>query len=126
LKVTPEVKRRLDAAARAEGRTQSQVAEMLLERAFREEELFGGAAARQLTHLMSAAFVVAGRRSGLSEWTRDVAAYVDGVAAVLDTLLTGLPASNADRKLAIEALTSRLLTYLAQERLARQDKEPVA
>jgi hypothetical protein len=39
LKVTAEIKQRLDAAARANGRTQSQEAETRLERSFRDEQL---------------------------------------------------------------------------------------
>lgn len=39
LKVTSEIKQRLDAAARANGRTQSQEAEVRLEQSFRDEKL---------------------------------------------------------------------------------------
>ncbi len=39
LKVTPEIKQRLDQVAKANGRTQSQEAEARLERSFREEDL---------------------------------------------------------------------------------------
>lgn len=39
LRVTPEMKRRLDSAAAASGRSQSQEAEFRLERTFRDDEV---------------------------------------------------------------------------------------
>ena len=115
LKVTSEIKQRLDEEARKSGRTQSQQAELMIDRAFAEEAALGGSGVRQMTHLMAAAFVVAGQRdaAGKADWIGDPIAYSAGVAGVLDALLIGFP-NGENKALAVEALVGRLLSRLAQ------------
>ena len=114
LKVTSEIKQRLDEEARKSGRTQSQQAELMLERSFTQEDAFGGAATRQIAYLMAAAFAIAGQRAadGKADWTADLPAFVAGAAGVLDTLLTACPDGEAGngKALAREALIGRLLS----------------
>jgi hypothetical protein len=73
LKVTANVKKALDAAAQATGRTQSQEAELRLENSFHEDERPGGPEAYAVTLVMLAAFVHSGqmeaRDLGHPEWT---------------------------------------------------------
>jgi hypothetical protein len=117
LKVTAEVKQKIDEEARKTGRTQSQQAELLLERAFTEDAGFGGSEVRRLAIFMASAFAIAGQRSaaGKADWMDDPIAYSAGAAGVLDALLTGFP-SGEDKALALEGLASRLLSRIAQEK----------
>jgi len=117
LKVTAEIKQRLDEAARKSGRTQSQQAELMIERAFFEESALGGPEVRQLVDLMASAFAFAGQRgaSGNSNWVTDPPAYIAGIVGVLDALLLGLP-NGEDKALAREALIGHLLSLRARER----------
>jgi hypothetical protein len=95
LKVTPRIKARLDAVARASGRTQSQEAERLLEQAFSEEDAFGGPELRQIVYLMASSFALNGNASASGkppkEWLRDPGHYGTAVMAVVDALLIGRP-----------------------------------
>ena len=117
LKVTSEIKQRLDEEARKSGRTQSQQAELMIERSFAEEGAFGGPEVRQMAHLMAAAFAVAGQRAaaGKADWIADPYAYGAGVAGVLDALLIGFP-NGEDKARQLEALVGRLLSRLAREK----------
>jgi len=115
LKVTPEIKQRLDEEARKHGRTQSQQAELMIERAFAQEAAFGGAEMTRLVYLMASSFAVAGQRDavGKPDWLTDPITYSNGVSAVLDALLIGLP-NGPGKALALDAIVSRLLSRLAQ------------
>jgi hypothetical protein len=117
LKVTAEIKQRLDKAARKSGRTQSQQAELMIERAFAEQEALGGPEMRQMVYLMGSAFAVAAQRTarGKSDWITDPRAYSEGVAGVLNALLIGFPGGEG-RKPAIQYLVGRLLTRLEMEK----------
>ena len=105
LKVTDEIKQRLDMAAKASGRTQSQEAEARLERTFRDEDLLPQlleiAYGREVAGLLLALGSVmrdagehAGVRStnsfgGAAEWFANPIAYEEARAAaatVLDAL----------------------------------------
>jgi hypothetical protein len=121
LKVTSEIKQRLDEEARKSGRTQSQQAELMIERSFAEEGAFGGPEMRQMAYLMAAAFAIAGQRdaAGKAAWIADPYAYGAGVAGVLDALLIGFP-NGEDKARQLEALVGRLLSRLAREK--EQDK----
>jgi hypothetical protein len=112
LKVTSEIKQRLDEEARKNGRTQSQQAELMIERAFQQEKAFGSGSVAPLAFLMTSSFAVA---AGKSDWTTDPIAYGNGVAAVLDALLREFP-NGADRTLALEGLVGRLLSRIKWER----------
>jgi hypothetical protein len=117
LKVTSEIKQQLDEEARKHGRTQSQQAELMIERAFAEERGFGGPEMRQVAYLMGAAFAMAAQRAavGKPDWITDPRTYGEGVAGVLDALLIGFP--NGDNKaLELEALVGRLLSRLMREK----------
>ena len=116
LKVTPDIKRRLDEEARKNGRTQSQQAELMIERAFAHEAAFGGGEMTRLAYLMASSFAVAGQRdaAGRSDWITDPVTYSNGVAAVLDALLNGFP-NGADKAPALEALVGRLLSRIRRE-----------
>lgn len=121
LKVTSEIKQRLDEEARKSGRTQSQQAELMIERSFAEERGFGSPEMRRLAYLMATAFAAAGQRdaAGKSDWIADPYTYSAGVAGVLDALLIGFP-NGEDKALALEALVGRLLSRIACEK--GQDK----
>lgn len=62
LKVTADIKRRLDAAARANGRTQSQEAEVRLEQSFRDEYLL-----QQILRAVGRECAEVSERTGASE-----------------------------------------------------------
>jgi hypothetical protein len=119
LKVTPEIKQRLDQEARKNGRTQSQQAEVMIERAFTEQAALGGPEMQRMAYLMASAFAVSGRHSaaGKPDWIDDTGHYGAASAGVIDALLIG----RTDEALLIEALLSRLLTR--REWLKQQQKE---
>jgi hypothetical protein len=121
LKVTSEIKQRLDEEARKHGRTQSQQAELMIERSMAEENAFGGPEMGQLVYLMASSFVVAGQRhaAGKPDWITNPYNYGAGVAGVLDALLIGFP-NGEDKALALEALIGRLLSRIVREK--EQDK----
>ena len=62
LRVTPELKTRLDDAANQSGRSQSQEAELRLEQSFRQDEDFGGPEIANIARLVAAAFLRGGQR----------------------------------------------------------------
>ena len=118
LKVTAETKQRLDEEARRHGRTQSQQAELMIERSFVEEAAFGGPEMRRVALLMATAFATAGQHSagGAPDWANDRDAYRAGLIGVVDALLIGLPDATAeDAARIIESLKGRLLTRLVRE-----------
>jgi hypothetical protein len=115
LKVTPEIKTKLDEATRITGRTQSAEAEARLEQSFARDEAFGGAEARQVAMLMAAAFAVAGMRKGkelkAKDWAHDGGCYVAGFLSVVDALMTHPPRPLT--RLEVAALHSRIDTQFA-------------
>lgn len=120
LRVTPEVKRKLDGAAERSGRSQSQEAELRLERSFDEEDAFGGPELRRIAHLMAIAFANAGSLHAhprpASEWVHDPDAYVYAAMRVVETLLLQQPGLTIERlALQLEALRGRLLTGLIEK-----------
>jgi TraY domain-containing protein len=102
LKVTPEIKRKLDLAAQANGRTQSQEAEVRLENSFRDERLMVDAMVlvygRRLTGLLlelgdllsevgrHVGFEVTGSLVAAENWLSDPKAYDEAVKAAMDLL----------------------------------------
>jgi Arc-like DNA binding domain len=122
MRTTKETRDRLEAAAIASGRSLVQEVEARLERSFHQETALGGPEMARVAFLMAASFAVA---VGDSRWTDDPLKFGNGVAAVLDALLRGFP-QGPEKKLAIEAIASRVLTRLEQEKLAHptQEKEP--
>jgi hypothetical protein len=73
LKVTAKIKQRIDEEARKSGRTQSQQAELMIERAFEEEDRFGGPAMWPIANMLAFAFLNGGQlraaAGGHPEWT---------------------------------------------------------
>jgi hypothetical protein len=127
LRVTADIKRKLDGAAEKAGRSQSQEAELRLERSFDHDDIFGGAELRSRAISMAIAF-----RNGGSNWARntdikgdwiaDADCYRSAIMAVLEDLIEAMPAGtdNPD-KVAVwfEGLKSRLMS----NELARQRRK---
>lgn len=123
LRVTPDVKRRLDAAAALSGRSQSQEAEMRLERSFQEDAGAGGHRVRLMLNLVTSSFARAGQYAADAsartfdepdKWVNDPACYGSAALAAVDTIIKNMPgATDEDQALFIEALKGRLLTRIA-------------
>jgi hypothetical protein len=112
MRTTKETRDRLEAVAIANGRSMAQEVEARLERSFQQEAVLGGPEMARVTFLMAANFAVAAGDSG---WTGDPIKYGNGVAAVLDALLREFP-NGPEKRLAVEAIASRVLSRLAQEK----------
>ncbi len=100
LRVTPAAKRMLDEAAQRAGRSQSQEAELRLERTFLEEDQFGGPDMLNMAWLLTGAFRRGGqagaRARGHPEWApgtwmEDPTCYLAAVSAVGDALVAAGP-----------------------------------
>jgi hypothetical protein len=118
LKVTADIKQRLDEEARRTGRTQSQQAELMIERSFTEQAALGGPDMQRLAYLMVTAFATAGQGSaaGKPDWINDRDAYRAGVIGVVDALMIGLPNSTPeDVDFIIKSLDARLRSRLFAE-----------
>jgi Arc-like DNA binding domain len=117
MRTTRETRERLEAAAAANGRSLAQEVEARLERSFQQEAVLGTPEMARLAFQMAASFAVA--TGGTSAWTTDPAEYVNGVDAVFRALLEQFP-KGPDKKLAIEAIASCVLTRLAREKEANK------
>jgi hypothetical protein len=99
LRVTADIKRRLDGAAAASGRSQSQEAELRIERSFEGEDAFtralGGPELRAHAIGMIAAFAAGGQaaapKRSPAAWLRDQESYRGAFLRVIDALLAGMP-----------------------------------
>lgn len=100
LRVTAKLKRDLDEAARASGRSQSQEAELRLERSFLEEQALGGGEMLAVARMMAANFAFAGRQAATAkghkdwtakEWLADHNCYRSAFLAVATNLLGSAP-----------------------------------
>jgi hypothetical protein len=100
-RVSAEVKRRLDEAANRNDRSQSQEAEIRLERTLLEEDQFGGPELLNMARLMAAAFLRGGRTAARSSnhpnwtarrWIEDPWCYIAACQAVSDALALAQPA----------------------------------
>ena len=74
--------------------------------------MFGGPDMARMVFTLAAHFAVA---TDGEDWRSDPIAYSRGVAGLLDVLIRDMPAG-PDKRLAIEAIVSQLLTRLAQAR----------
>jgi len=117
LRVTADMKRQLDAVADKHGRSQSQEAELRLERSFDADAAYGGQELRQVGQLMAATFAHHGqlRARGKSpgEWLQDPEAYLECVKAVVEALADAHPTALAeleDIRLFTKSLEGRLAT----------------
>ena len=70
LRVTADIKRKLDAAIVRTGRTQSQEVELSLERTFAEEDRLGGPQLLELIETIASAMRLAGQHAGFLETHR--------------------------------------------------------
>ncbi|MGO6702592.1 hypothetical protein [Rhizobium ruizarguesonis] len=123
LKVTAAIKSKLDKAAREVGRTQSQEAEVRLERSFDEEATFGGPDVKRTLYLVAAHFGAAGQRAAMAAgrddwkedtWVNDPDCYRPAALAAMEALLFAQPNWTAeDVRLQIEALKGRAMSHLA-------------
>lgn len=114
----PELKAKLEDAAKGAGRSLSSEAQFRLEQSFEREARLGGPELHQISQLAAAAFWHAGaqqaRMDGLptapKSWLHDPACYGSAVAAVIFALIAGDP----ERDDAIRhARVSQMLTRLA-------------
>src|SRR5690348_6682901 len=129
LKVTPEIKNKLDAAAKENGRTQSQEAEVRIEQSFRGREyldqameLAYGRRLAGLLQVIARVMVDTGRYGGFlstrtaegaENWTDDAYAF-DQVIAAVNAVLCGMrPAGEPDPPPIAAALESPLGVGLA-------------
>jgi hypothetical protein len=128
LKVRPEIKARIDQEAAETGRTQSQVAEVLMERALNWEEALGSPELPPVALLMASAFALAGQRHAhprpASEWLQDRETYREAVVAVLDALMRHAPAgyTRKDLNQLAASIAGRLESHLRNEEAAHAGK----
>jgi hypothetical protein len=116
LRVTAEIKQKLDAAAAKSGRSQSQEAELRLERSFAEERT--GPEMRDLMDVIRSGFAFVAKRTataaGHAEWTAkdwlaDQDCYRAAAMHVCATLLEGLPNPSIDQLSEVLAALERKL-----------------
>jgi len=117
-RVTPDLKRRVEALAKKSGRSISQEAELLIERSFVEEEALGGREMRELMHVMTANFAFICKReaaaAGHPDWTAkeylaDQECYRAAALHVCLMLFEGLPnRSHEEMEKTLLALMMRL------------------
>ncbi len=128
LKVTADIKRRIDGAAREKGRTQSQEAEFRLQQSFSEEDALLGPELRNVQLTMIAAFFSAGSQAAAgkghpewkpSDWLKDEDCYIAAMFEVLTSLLLRAPNANPDKILLMaNEIRARVVQSLAnQERI---------
>jgi len=126
LKVTAEIKERIDRDARKSGRTQSQQAELMIERAYELEDRFGGPAMLPIINMLIGAFLNGGQRgaaaSGHPEWTpaewlNDQNCYRTAAYAVGQTL--GLPLPTSAQMSDPAAVHELLTAMVARQRVDR-------
>jgi hypothetical protein len=100
LRVTPDLKHQLDAAAELSGRSQSQEAEFRLERSFIEERSVGGPKVHSMTNMITATFAHAGhmhaRTNGRNdwetgEWVDDPNSFHEAMTETIEQLLLAMP-----------------------------------
>ena len=121
LRVTAGVKERLDRAADSSGRSQSQEAEIRLERSFSEEDGFGGPEILDMARLMAHAFNLGGKRGALTKghprwtparWMNDPFCYESAIRSAINVLRASMPESGPDD-------VRKMLTSFAAENVAR-------
>jgi hypothetical protein len=127
LRVTADIKQRLDGAAVASGRSQSQEAETRIGRSFADEDVItaalGGAELRDLALMMVATFAHGGKAAAASEgksikasdWLRDQESYRAAVTDVAAMLIERMPVPTIEEKMfALEDLKRRLMAGLTR------------
>ena len=120
LRVTADLKRKIDSAHEMSGRSQSQEAEYRLERSFSLDDAFDDPALRDLIVRLSVAFDGGGRSAAWSrnvqgDWWRDPHCYRAAMFSVFETLLAQSPdavLALEDLDLHMASLKGRIATHL--------------
>lgn len=130
LKVTADIKHRLDEATKVSGRTQSQEAELRIEQSFALEEQWGGRDIRNLAQLAAATFEHAGATAAAAnghpdwspaEWTRDPECYTAAVRAIVEALYGRVPTEDPYlRSQFLEGLVMKIEDLWGRERGERE------
>jgi hypothetical protein len=126
LRVTADTKNKLDQAAKAAGRSQSQEAELRLEQSFTDESAMGGPEITNMVQLMKAAFMRGGQRGAHArkhpkwtpdQWLNDPFAYEVAVLSVIEVLFGAYPPDPGEEKLTDEQreLRGKTRTAMARE-----------
>jgi hypothetical protein len=115
MRTTQATRARLEATARANGRSLTEQVEHLIERSTEQEDLFGGPEGRRVVYEMGTAFLLGGQFSAgpdvpVKEWLRDTGACSSALASAVDALARTLPAFNNDDalRLLLQAIISRI------------------
>jgi hypothetical protein len=118
-RVSPDLKRKVERAAKDSTRSISQEAEARLEQSFLKEDALGGRELVRVHDLMAIAFAMGGQASepdkSPKEWITIPSAYIAGMTGVLRALMAGLP-NKEDAALAVQALLSESATQVVRER----------
>ena len=112
LRLKEQLRARLEEAARDHGVSLNAEIVARLGDALHQETMFGGPDMAGMVFTLAAHFAVA---TDGEDWRSDPITYSRGVAGLLDVLIRDMPAG-PDKRLAIEAIVSQLLTRLAQAR----------
>ena len=105
LRVTPDLKGRIERAAAKSGRSLSQEMEFRIERSLSLDAAFGSGEMHDMALKMATAFAV------------DADCYRSAMFSVFNALIRGAPQGDEEQTArAIEALKSSLLTKIAQQR----------
>jgi hypothetical protein len=122
LRVTPELKGRIERAAKKSGRSLSQEMEFRIERSLSLEDAFGSGEMHDMARRMATAFAIAGESRAVEKgigpnWIDDPDSYRSAMFSVFATLLRGAPKGDDEAiALGIEAMKGSFLTMLAQRR----------
>jgi TraY domain len=119
-RVSPELRKKLAAAATSSTRSLSQEIELRLENSFGQDEAFGGPGIRAIGLLMASTFTIHGQRKAAEvaadkDWTNNQECYVAGLAGVIAALVRNAPAE-------ISPLENQYLIGSWQTALAQQPR----
>jgi hypothetical protein len=133
LRVTPQMKVRLDKAAEQSGRSQSQEAEFRLQQSFSNEDAvtaaLGGPELRPIATIMAATFAHSGQNHAprdwaAADWIRDQACYREAALATMEALLLSMPdPSPKEINYAIQALFTRILSRRVSDAINQTEEE---
>jgi hypothetical protein len=120
-RVPPDLKRKVERAAKDNTRSISQEAEIRLANSFLRQDAFGGPEIMQVYDLMALGFTRAGQMSAgpdkkPKEWLLVPSAYTAGIRGALRALLAGLP-NKDDVATARQAILSEILSQDEREKL---------
>jgi hypothetical protein len=117
-----DLRGQLEKASAATGRSISEEVEYRLNRSFTYDDAFGSQEMRHIAVLMAASFLSAGNLSSskpIAEWIKDPDVFRRAMFGTVYALLGAIPnVTDEDIALEIDALKSRLLTNIANRRVA--------